>query len=790
MLKNYMMTSLRNLKKYKGYSFICVSGLAVGMVCCILILMWVHYDFSFDRFHKNAKNIYRVISEITDSNGIINNARTPTPTGPTLKDEYPEVVNFTRFQGVDRWNFQYGDKRFDDISLSFVDPSFFEIFSFSFVRGDVKTAFSDRYNLIITEKMAKKFFGDEDPMDKVIKIWTLDFKVAGIIKNVPETSHMRFDCIFPIINMAEFWDIDFKSWKGRMWFYTYIQLQENSNWKELNKKISGLVKRPYPESNLRVFLQPLLDVHLRSDFKLDLDNYKQGNITYIYFFSISAIFILLIACFGFMNLVTARFCDRALEVGMRKVVGASRKNLIQQFYLESLLSSFIALFLALLLTRFFLPVFNELTQRELTLNLIFSGNTQFVIELIGLTLLTGLIAGSYPALFLSSLPPIAILKGAIGTLWRRAILRKAMVIFQFSLVIFLIIGVIGVSRQLNYINRKDLGFNSDNIAVLLAVHEFELDDRAKKNEFLENPNILNVSLSVPPTEMQDPIDNVGWEGKNPVQKFTIYPVHVDYEFFDTFGMKMAEGRYFSRKFPTDTSNYILNETAVRMMGLKAPVGKRFAIGNQWGIIIGVMKDYHHGSLHSSIEPVVLKLFYQGFVQKVCVKMSPNNIPDTIKYIEALYKKYSPDYIFRYEFLNDTINTFYKTDRNVGTILIYFSFLSMFIACLGLLGLISYTVEQKSKEVVIRKVSGALVSGIVWLFAKQFMKWVAIAFIIACPVAWYMMKSWLQNFAYRVSIEWWMFVLSGIVALVIALLTVSYQVIKAARTNPVETLRYE
>jgi ABC-type antimicrobial peptide transport system permease subunit len=750
----------------------------------------VRYEFSFDGFHENADNIYRVISKVTNPNETFNSARTPNPTGPALLEEYPEVVNFTRFQGVERWDFLIGEKKFDDINLAFADPSFFEMFTFPFLKGDPKNAFSERNNLVITESMAGRVFGGEAPMGKVIKIGNLDFKVAGVIKDVPQTSHIMFDCIFPIANMEYYWHTDFKSWTKLMMFYTYVQLREDTDGKDLDQKISGLVKRHVPESGITVFLQPLSDVHLYSDFQKDLDNYKQGNITYVYIFSSIAIFILLIACFGFMNLWIARFGSRHLEVGMRKVVGASRKNLVMQFYLESILSSVIALLLALILARFFLPVFNELTQRELTLDLITSNNIQFILELIVLTILTGIIAGSYPAFFLSSFHPAIILKGIIGKLVQRAFLRKIVVVLQFSMVIFLILGTTVVSSQLYYINNKDLGFASQNVVFMFTAHRFSPDDQVKKSKFLENPNILSVSLCPPPTFLLEAIENVDWEGRTSNQKFSIHPVHADYDYLNTFGMKMAKGRFFSREYSTDTSNYILNETAVRMMGLEEPVGKRFSIGDQQGTIIGVLKDYHQASLHSPIQPVVLKLFYSPEAHMISIKISSNNVPETLEFIKAKYNEFIPDRIFSYDFLDDKIDSFYKNEKNAGTILSYFTSLTIFIACIGLLGLASFMVEQRSKEIAIRKISGAPVSAIAWLISKDFVKWIMMATIITFPAAWFLIKGWLQNFTYRISIEWWMFAFTVVATLIIVLVTIGYKSIKAAITNPVDSLRYE
>jgi putative ABC transport system permease protein len=790
MFKNYLLVALRNLKKHKGYSFINIAGLTVGITCCILILLLVRYEFSFDGFHENADNIYRVISEITNPNETFNSARTPNPTGSALLEEYPEVVNYTMFQGVERWNFLIEGKRFDDINLAFADPSFFEMFTFHFVMGNPKSVFSERNNLVITESLANKAFGSDPPMGKVVNIGGRDFKVAGVIKDVPQTSHIMFDCIFPISNMEYYWEADFKNWTAPMMFYTYVQLLENSDLEDVNEKISGLVKKHAPESGIRVFLQPLSDVHLYSDFQKDLDNYKQGNIIYIYIYSSIAIFILLTACFGFMNLWIARFGGRVLEVGMRKVVGACRKNLVVQFYLESLLSSVIALFSALILVRLFLPVFNELIQRKLTLNLVSSGNIQFILELVVLTLLTGIIVGSYPAFFLSSFQPASILKGIIGKLGRRAFLQKAVVVLQFSMVIFLILGATVVSGQLNYINNKDLGFDSKNVVLAITAHRFALDDQAKKSKFLENPNILSVSLCSPPTDLMQAIENVDWDGRPSDQKFSIHPVHVDYDYLNTFGMKMAKGRFFSREYSTDTSNYILNETAVRMMGLEKPVGKRFSIGDQHGTIIGVLKDYHQSSLHNPIQPVVLKLFYSQEAHSIAVRVSPNNIPGTLEFIKARYNEFVPNRIFSYYFLDDSIDSFYKNEKNASAILSYFTALTIFIACIGLLGLVSYTVEKRSKEIGIRKVSGASVSTIVWLISKDFVKWIIAAAIITFPVARYFTEDWLQNFIYRTDIEWWMFAFTVIVTLVVVFATISYQSIKAALANPVDSLRYE
>jgi ABC-type antimicrobial peptide transport system permease subunit len=791
MFKNYLLVTLRNIKKDKGYFFISVTGLAVGIACCVLMLLWSRYELSFDRFHENADDIYRVISEVHTANQVIHNARTPNPIGPALKDQYPEIINFTRTQGVENWLVRYGEKRFMDDTIAMADPSFFEMFTFPFSKGDPKTAFNDRFSLVITEKMARKYFENDEPMDKVIKIFNNDFKVTGVIKNVPENSHIMFDCIFPIINMEEFWETDFNSWKGFSRFYTYIQLQKNSSWKEVSQKISQIVKNHDPGSQTRVYLQPLTDIHLRSNFEWDLDNYKQGNITNLYIFSLTAICILLIACFGFMNLSTARYGTRTKEVGMRKIVGANRRNIIDQFFAESIIFSFIALFFAILLVALFLPVFNDLSGQQLKLTMFFPGDAPFILGLIVITLFTGIVSGSYPALFLSSFQPIIILKGRgmVAGASRGAYLRKTLVVIQFVLVIILILGTTVFFKQLQYINNKDLGFEKKNVIFFMS-HTPRKYLQYMKNEILGNPGVLSITAAPPPIFPEEGIENAHWEGKHPDQNISIHPVPVDYDYLKTFKMKMAEGRFFSQEYSADISNYILNETAVKVMGISSPRGKRFWLNGREGSIIGVVKDYHHGTLHTPIEPVVLTPSYGEEIRMISVKINPSDLPGTLEFLEEKYKRFNPGFPFTYNFLDETINNFYKTEQRISTVAGYFTFVTICIACLGLLGLASYMVVRRTMEVAVRKVFGASMPAIAWLLLKEFIKCVVAALIIAYPVAWYIMNRWLQNFTYRIDVDWWVFLLAGVLAMLIALFTVGFHTIKAARTNPIDNLRYE
>jgi putative ABC transport system permease protein len=782
MFKNYLKIALRNIKRQKGYSFINMAGLAIGMACCILLFLWVQDELSFDRFHENADEIYRVISEIHTVDKITHNARTPNPLGPAVKEKYPEIINFIRYQGFAGWLVQAGDKSFINDNLGTADPSFFEMFTFPFLNGDPKTALNERYSIVITENMAKKYFGNEDPMEKIIRIGE-DFKVTGVIKNIPENSHLHFDCIIPIINMETHWETDLKDWQD-IRFYTYIQLHKKSSPEDVSEKISGIIKEYLPKSPTMVYLQPLTDVHLRSDFEEDLDNYNQGSIAYVFIFSITALGILLIACINFMNLSTARSANRAKEVGMRKVAGAQRMDIIKQFFGESILLAFIALIFALLLVELLLPLLNDLSGKHLALD--FSGNIQLFLGLIAIALLTGLFSGSYPSLFLSSFQPVNIMKKDFSSKASSGSLRKVLVLFQFTLTIILLIGTTLIYSQLNYIRHRDLGFDKDHVLEFWTAHA---DYEALKNELRKNPNILNVTNSETPGREPWGATGLDWDGKIAGEEVRFYPTMADYDYLETLNLEMVEGRYFSKEFPTDvTQAVIVNEAAVKAMGMESPVGKRLRFREWEATIIGVIKDFHQTSLHNPIEPLVFQYSYD--FPTVLAKISSKNVPETLVFLEKTWKKFVKNYPFTYEFLDEKIDNFYKTERMIGKVFQYFTSVAVLIACLGLFGLASFMAEQRTKEIGIRKVLGASVSGITFLLSKEFTKWVLVANAIAWPVAYYAMNRWLQGFAYRINIGIWSFVLSAVIAFLVALLTVSYQAIKAAIANPVESLRYE
>jgi len=792
MLRHYIKISLRSIKRHKGYSFINIAGLAVGMACCILAFLWVQNELSYDRFHKNNNELFRIISVEHLEDQITHVAKTPNPLGPSLKNEYPEIVAFTRYSGsYSGWFLRYGDKFFDKEVISHADPNFFEVFRFSFIKGDPKTALKDRYSVVITEKIAKKYFGEEEPLGKAIQSSVNnDFIVTAVIEDIPNNCHMKFDLMFPLINMTVWENADFESW-GRYGFHTYIQLRKSALSEDVNQKISGTVRQHFQESKIAgIYLQSLRKIHLYSSFKFDIEG--NGNITYVYIFSLTAICILLIACINFMNLSTARSAIRAKEIGMRKVAGARRKDIITQFLGESILSSFIALFIALIIAFLLLAVFNNLTGKQLSINLY--GNLQLLFGLIIITLLTAFIAGSYPALYLSSYHPVRVLKGLSSI--SHSSFRKILVVIQFTITGILIISTVVIYNQLLFIKNRPMGFNEKNLVFIPNQGDFRSNYESVKNEFLQNPDILNISTAMPPVGRTPGITDIVLEGENMKKDIYVNRYSVDHEYLETFGMEMAEGRFFSSLLgeATNSSSFILNETAVKTLGIDSPVGKRISFKEvmtgetKEGIIIGVIKDFMQYTFHDKIQPLILCYGKRNFF--INVRFRPGSISRIVDFLEAKWKEYMPNYSVSYHFLDESIENRYNTERRLSRIIKYFTYLCVIISCLGLFGLASFMAERRTKEVGIRKVLGASITKMVLLLSKEFMKWVFYANIIALPVAYFMMNRWLQNFAYRINIGVGIFLLSIGLSLVIAVITIAYQALKAASANPVNSLRYE
>ena len=780
---NYFKVALRKIRRHKGYSFINISGLAIGMACCFFVFLWVQDELSFDRFHSNAKEIYRVLHNPQSTD--IYNSYGSGPLGPALKADYPEIINFTRMFGEANAPLKYRDQVFNG-KVRGVDNSFFEIFTFPFIKGDPKNCLSAPRSIVLTEKMAAKLFHEEDPLGKTVGFewWVgwFDLKVTGVIQDVPSNSHIHFDYLLPF---------EFVTWSGMTiedWgvnaYRTYVLLPKNADPSTVQEKIAGTVKRHFTESPYTLYLEPVTRIHLY--------NFTGGGlITYVYIFSIIGVFILCIACINFMNLSTARSMERAREVGMRKVVGSTRTQLVKQFLGESILLSFISFILAVILVQAFLPSVNNIVGKQLTLS--YSGSPLFIF--LGIAFLTGIISGSYPAVFLSSFRPVTVLKGFVRSSSQNIRLRKLLVIGQFVVSIALITGTIIIYQQLVYMRNTDMGINKSHVINMELRGNLRKQYSTIKSVLLRNPDIMAVCATNGSFSKRFGTDEIGWEGK-PEDKRIFMSIHsVDFDYQKIFDIKMAMGRYFSRDYPTDRSDgIIVNETAAKIMGMESPIGQRISCSipfssQKSGTILGVVKDFHFRSLHEKIDPLVL-VIAPGWFTDVYVRIRPENVPETLGFIEKTIKKFAPDFPFEYSFLDEDIDNLYKTEQRIGNLVRYGTFLAIFIACLGLFGLASFMAEKRTKEIGIRKVLGASISGIVLLLTKEFTKWVILANLIAWPIAYFVMRGWLQNFAYHINIGIGKFLLAAALALVTALITVSFQAVKTATSNPVDSLRYE
>lgn len=797
MLKSYLTIALRYLKRHKIYSFINISGLAIGMACCVLILLWINDEIRYDRFHEQTENLYRVVNDLNYGPYSQLTKGTAYPLGSAMKEEIPEVRETVRLLPTRKILVAYGGKKYYEENFYFADPSLFKIFTFPFIKGDPDTALSSPSSVVITQDMASKYFGSQDPLGKTIQTQNQnDYIVTGVIENIPKNSHLQFGFVGSIERAVAMGART--HWSG--WLYdTFVLLQSNTSLEEVNAKLEAWIKTKGAEES-RYYLQPLSDVHM---YGLQ----GEGAIRPLSLFSTLALLILIIACINYMNLATARGGTRAKEIGLRKVVGAKKNNILKQFLSESVLFAFFALLISLFLVALFLPVFNQISGKELSMNLV--QNKFLFLGIVSITLLTGILSGSYPAFFLSSFEPDRILKGTlsakkIGT--STAFIRKGLVVFQFILTIVLIISTTTVFRQMSFIKNQSLGFDKNYLIYTQLRSEGNLWERydaqktwlkykTLKNELSQNPNILDVSSAtcLPFGSMGGEWGQLDWEGKDPEYQLSMNHMAVDAHFLKTFQLEMIEGRFLSDEFPSDAQNFILNEAAIKATGLDSPVGKRFHLLDKTGKITGVIRDFHFAPLHDEIEPLVLHLMpYQYWMYRnyVFVRISADNISQNIASIEKMWDRAIPEYPFEFHFLDDTIDQKYRSEQRLEMILRIFTFLAISISCFGLFGLISFTAEQRTKEIGIRKVLGASVGSVVRLLSKEFVVLVVLANIIAWPVAYYVMTKWLKNFAYRTEIGFVTFLFSGFLALIIAILTVCFQSIKAALANPVDSLRYE
>ena len=805
MIINYFKVALRNMSRHKVYSFINILGLAIGLTACILILLYLQWELSYDRWNEKADRIYRVgIHGILGENEF-NGTVACAPLAKTLMADYPEVESAARIRNYGFPVLRYKDKVFSEEKYFYADTTFFDIFSITFIMGDSKTCLSESNTLILTESMWHKYFGEENPIGKIINSDNRrDWKVTAVIKDFPENSHFHPD----FLARNPYRDADEDMWVSNN-FHTYVLLKEGVDSRELETKFPAMVRKyvgPQIEQFLKVSwdqfiangaayeytLMPMTDIHLKSHLDFELE--PNGNAMYITLFSIIAIFILVIACINFMNLATARSANRAREVGIRKTLGSNRSQLIGQFLTESIVITFIAAVLAMIFVRLLLPLFNNLIQTSLTINYF---NNIYIIPLLLLTaILVGGLAGVYPALYLASFRPVKVLKGEKQKGGREAILRSVLVIFQFLISITLFTGSYIIYNQLNYMQNRNLGFNKDNLIVVEKTDDISQNFSAFKQELLEYPTILNVSNSrtVPGRDIGNSVYTHN-EAANEDSKLLNVLV-TDKEFAETFQIKIVSGRYFVEGSSIDSTGVVLNESAIKVLGITDPIGK-FLVepddepeGMESHQIIGVLEDFHYQSLHRKIEPIAI--FFNRFNsgRTTTVRIDPKYIQEAIQHIENTWTKYAGNQAFEYVFFDDDFNRLYQTEIRIRQIVTIFSTLAIFIACLGLFGLASFTTEQRTKEIGIRKAMGASVPGIFALLSKDILKLVLLAALIALPASYYMMNNWLQNFAYRIGYSFLGFIIATIIAGIIAILTISKQTYKAANANPVDALKYE
>jgi putative ABC transport system permease protein len=810
MFKNYLKIAWRNLAKNKAFTLINIAGLAIGIATCLMIILFIQNEMSYDRFNQKAEQIFRVVFRGTMNGEKMNESSVMAPVAPTLRKDFPEVMDATRLLQYGSPKIIVDNKTFKDANFAYVDSNFFQVFTLPMIKGDAKTALVDPNTVVITEAVSQKFFGNTDPIGKYLNFKDFNqlYKITGVIKAVPVNSHFHFD-IFA--SMASLPDAKNGSWMSGSYF-TYLLLQKDFDYRKLEAKLPLTVEKYMgPQlkqalglsltefrnkgNNIGLYLQPLTDIHLKSDFTNNLE--AGGDIRYVYIFGAIALFMLLIACINFMNLSTAGASKRAKEVGIRKVLGTEKYELIAQFLTESTLLTLFSMLLGLVIVKMSLPMFNNLSGKNLTLH--FLQNPLIILGLLLFWLLVSILAGSYPAFYLSSFKPVSVLKNKFTAKRKSINFRSGLVVFQFIISVGLIVGTTIVYQQLLYIQNIKLGYDKDQLLVLRNSYLLGSNEAVLRDQLINDPRVANVTLSsflpAGPTNT-DMTTSFPDDNRNKSSRVRIY--QIDDNYIPTMGMKIAEGRNFSKDFPSDSSSdnpgVIINETLARVFGWGShAVGHTVNlftdnVGGKKGLrVVGVVQDFHYKSLHEPINPLLMVLQKSS---GLIIKVKTKDIAGLLVTLKTQWDSFKTDEPFTYDFVNELYNQTYVAEQKTGTILSIFAGLTIFIACLGLFGLTTFTAEQRNKEIGVRKVLGASVPDLISLLSKEFIVLVCIAIFIAMPIAWWAMKVWLQDFVYRINISWWMFALAGLGAILIAILTVSYQAIKAALANPIDCLRTE
>jgi putative ABC transport system permease protein len=812
MIRNYLRSALRNIKRHPFISFINIFGLTVGLTCCLLILAYIINERSYDKFNKNANDIYRVTRTFYTAPGVesLHLSSVAPPFGPLLQTAFSDIKKITRVLPNGNTALKYKDKLFNEKSAAFADENFFTFFDVPIVKGDSKRGLSDPYSIMLSEAMAKKYFGDEDPLNKGIRLDNIghDFKVTGIYQSFPANSHLHPEILMSFNTLKDtaiYGEKQLQTNFGNNSFYTYLLFPKGYNVSHISATLPDFLDRYVHLQGMpgnikthqatKLTLQKLTDIHLTSH--LDDEYEENGDIKRVYIFSAIALFILLIACINYMNLSTARSALRAREIGIRKVIGAQRKEIISQFLSESVLITLMALALAFVLTVVLIPFVNNISSQHLSISSLLQWSVLAPILL--LPFIIGLVSGIYPAIFMSSFLPVKVLKGIIKTGQGGISFRKVLVVLQFSISIILIVATTVVFQQLQYIQNKALGFNKDHIVTIDYVNPLTRQFDAFKDDLKKNTFIKEVGRSsrIPSGRLLDDQNAQIIEGSSsqPI-KIDLKYITADYGFIPAYGMQMAAGRNFSKEFSTDTNNFVINEEAVKEFGwggVQNALGKDLQYGNTKGKIIGVVKDFHFESLHQKIIPLLLSLPapQNGYYGKISIKIDGSNPRAAVQTIQDTWHKYLPETPFDYTFLDEKFGQLYNSEQQQGSLFTIFSCIAIFIACLGLFGLSAFTITQRIKEIGVRKVLGASVPQIVRELSKDFLKLVIIAAFIALPIAYFVMKNWfLGGFAFHINISWWVLLLAGLLALIIAFVTISFQSIKAAMMNPVKSLRSE
>ncbi len=795
MFKNYLKVAFRNFKQHKGFSFINVAGLSIGLACCALILLFIKDELSYDRFHEKADLIHRVVFSSSDEDTLPTNANGSFGVGPALKRDFPGIIETVRIrkmgQGVKVY-IGHKDKKFYEERFFFAEPSIFTVFDFPLIKGDPTAVLNEPNTMVLTRKMAEKYFGDEDPIGQTVEAdpyndgEIMRFRITGIVQNIPRNSHLHFDFLASYVSQKE----DTNDFSGYWQHFTYVLLDKKTSAESLNPKFLAFLHRHWRKDPwYTISLQPLLDIRLHSRLRSEVE--PTGNILYVYVFTAIAVFVLVIACINFMNLTTARSIKRAKEVGIRKVVGAQKNQLIRQFLGESLMLSALSALMAICIVMMTLPLFNRIAVKDMSLNSII--NPWLILGVIAIALAVGLLAGIYPAFVLSSFQPMHSIKSRMVYSFSGTLLRKGLVIFQFALSIGIIFATLIAYKQMFYIQSRNLGYDREQIIVIPLNKDLRKNYEAFRNELITNPGIENTTTSsFVPTRGSGHL-SLQFEGRDELLTQVVY--YVDKEFVSTYGIKLLAGKDIhlplSQKSP---SEFLISERTVQEAGYSSPleaVGKGAVFVNRFkGHIVGVVSDINIYSLHRQPYSITYMITPNQYHNYLSIRILPRNISETMDFIGKTWKKIIPNYPLDYFFLDASFEQMHLADKKLGEIFSVFSILAILVACMGLFGLAAYTAEQKTKEIGIRKVLGASTLNIYLLLSRDFLKWVVVANILAWPVAYYAMHRWLLSFAFRASIGWEIFLLSAVVALVISLLTVSYQSVKAALANPVDSLRYE